>query len=103
MKKLMFSAVALVAFSFTGMASNSITKKENDNKTTISLSNEDMIVLNEVFEMKGRSLSECYAEGISMYELYAYGPNPSNEDPIEMAAWGFEVCMCNCLPEEGTY
>lgn len=104
MKKIMFSAVAFVAFSFASMANNSITdKKNNDIIIHDNFSNEEIIILNDALSIKDKSLSECYAEGIYMYNLFAYGSNPNQVDPIEMAAWAFEVCMCNCLPEEGTY
>ena len=104
MKNIVLNMVALFAFSIVSMASNSLTDKINSDLIVYNnFSNIESIVLNDVLLEKDRSLSECYAEGISMYNLFTYGPNPTNEDPIEMAAWAFEVCMCSCLPEEGTY
>ena len=74
MKKFMFSAVALVAFSFAGMANETIEKVETNKKVIAKslmttdcdkLANDTM----DVYEAAGWSVEEAYEKGLEVYNV----------------------------------
>jgi translation initiation factor 2 alpha subunit (eIF-2alpha) len=75
MKKMIFSAVALVAFSFAGMANELKEEKVETNKKVIAkslmttdcnkLANDTM----DVYEAAGWSVEEAYEKGLEVYNV----------------------------------
>ncbi len=88
MKKFMFSAVALVAFSFSGLASD-IEEKKIEIETYLDFFQIDEMETSEVISS---DLANCFDYAIIVY----HGTIKRGKDPeyaIELAEWAFNDCM----------
>lgn len=84
----MFSAFALIAFSFVGLA-NDIEEKKIEIKNNLDFIQIDEI---ETLEVNSSDLANCFDYAIIVY----HGTIKTGKDPeyaIELAEWAFNDCM----------